>query len=215
MYLGALPLEEASINRELQELLSWADGFKRLGVRANADTPEAIKRATHPGIGLCRTERMFNAPERLAVIRRFILAEDEDEQAKAIKQLRELQTKDFIKLFKALNGAPIIIRLLDLPLHEFLPGESEVKDPQIKRRVAELKETNPMLGHRGVRLAVTKPELYEMQIEAVEKALKATDPAVSIMIPQVITIKRRLQSRELLYGRNFKIGVMMETVGLV
>lgn len=215
VYKGALPLEEASINRELQELLSWADGFKRLGVRANADTPEAITQAITfgaEGIGLCRTERMFNAPERLAVIREFILAEDEHQQAQAINSLRKLQTKDFITLFKSLKGSPIIVRLLDLPLHEFLPDESEVKDVKVRQRIAELKETNPMLGHRGVRLAVTNPEIYKMQIEAIEKARIETDAAVSIMIPQVITDQEAIKVKELLAGTKIKIGVMMETV---
>jgi pyruvate, orthophosphate dikinase len=215
VYLGVLPMEEASLNPELQELLSWADGFKRLGVRANADNPDAIKQAMAfgaEGIGLCRTERMFNAPDRLAVIRQFILAENEKEQAEAIKRLREIQTKDFIKLFKALNGSPIIVRLLDLPLHEFLPSESEVEDVRVRRRIAELKETNPMLGHRGVRLAVTNPEIYKMQIEAIEKARKETDATVSIMIPQVITAQEAIKVKELLSGTKLKIGVMMETV---
>ncbi len=215
VYKGALPLEEASINRELKELLSWADGFKRLGVRANADTPDAITQAITfgaEGIGLCRTERMFNAPERLAVIREFILAEDEQQQAQAINKLRKLQTKDFIALFKTLKGSPIIVRLLDLPLHEFLPDETEVKEARIRQRIAELKETNPMLGHRGVRLAVTNPEIYKMQIEAIEKARTETDADVSIMIPQVITDQEAIKIKELLQGTKIKIGVMMETV---
>jgi len=215
VYKGALPLEEASINRELQELLSWADGFKRLGVRANADTPDAITQAITfgaEGIGLCRTERMFNAPDRLAVIREFILAENEQQQAQAINNLRILQTKDFISLFKVLKGSPIIVRLLDLPLHEFLPDESEVKDAKVRQRIAELKETNPMLGHRGVRLAVTNPEIYKMQIEAIEKARLETDASVSIMIPQVITDQEAIKVKELLQGTKLKIGVMMETV---
>jgi pyruvate, orthophosphate dikinase len=215
VYRGALPLEEASLNAELQELLSWADGFKRLGVRANADTPEAVTQAMvfgAEGIGLCRTERMFNAPERLSVIRQFILADDDEERAEAITRLRELQTKDFIALFEALKGSPIIVRLLDLPLHEFLPDAEEVSDPKVRRRIAELRETNPMLGHRGVRLAVTNPELYRMQIEAIEKARKETDASVSVMIPQVITAQEALRIKELLSDTKLRIGVMMETV---
>jgi pyruvate, orthophosphate dikinase len=215
VYRGALPLEEASLNAELQELLSWADGFKRLGVRANADTPEAVAHAMGfgaEGIGLCRTERMFNAPERLSVIRQFILADDDEERADAITRLRELQTKDFIALFEALKGSPIIVRLLDLPLHEFLPDAEEVSDPKVRRRIAELRETNPMLGHRGVRLAVTNPELYRMQIEAIEKARKETDASVSVMIPQVITAQEALRVKELLSDTKLRIGVMMETV---
>ncbi len=215
VYRGALQLEEASLKPELQELLSWADGFKRLGVRANADTPEAITQAMlfgAEGIGLCRTERMFNAPERLAVIRQFILADNDEERTETINKLRDMQTTDFIALFQALRGAPIIVRLLDLPLHEFLPDESEVTDIKVRRRIAELQETNPMLGHRGVRLAVTNPELYRMQIEAIEKARKETNAAVSVMIPQVITAQEAQRIKELLADTKLRIGVMMETV---
>jgi pyruvate, orthophosphate dikinase len=164
------------------------------------------------GIGLCRTERMFNAPERLSVIREFILSEDETSRQTAIKHLRDLQTRDFVALFRALDGMPIIIRLLDLPLHEFLPPLDEVEDPHVRQRIADLKEVNPMLGHRGVRLAVTSPELYQMQIEAINLA-KAECPAnVSVMIPQVITAQEALIVKNLLEGSDMKVGVMIETV---
>ena len=215
IYLGLLPLEDVKLSSELAELMSWADGFKRLGVRANADTPQMIAQAREfgaEGIGLCRTERMFNAPERLSVIRRFILAETIAERSEAIEDLRELQTRDFVALFKALQGLPIIIRFLDLPLHEFLPPEHEVTDPRVKQRIIALKETNPMLGHRGVRLAVTAPEIYKMQIEAIEQALSKIPADVSIMIPQVITAQEALRIKELLKGSKTKFGVMMETV---
>ena len=215
IYLGLLPLEDVKLSSELAELTSWADGFKRLGVRANADTPQMIAQAREfgaEGIGLCRTERMFNAPERLSVIRRFILAETIAERTETIEDLRELQTRDFVALFKELQGLPIIIRLLDLPLHEFLPPEHEVTDPRVKQRIIALKETNPMLGHRGVRLAVTTPEIYKMQIEAIEQALSKISADVSIMIPQVITSQEALRIKELLKGSKTKFGVMMETV---
>jgi len=215
LYLGILPVEDVSISPELTELMGWADGSKRLGVRANADTPEAIAHAVTfggEGIGLCRTERMFNAPEHLSVIRQFILAENAARQAEAIEHLRELQTGDFIALFRELKGSPIIIRLLDLPLHEFLHSEQEVIESQVRQRIAELRETNPMLGHRGVRLAVTNPELYKMQIEAIERARTEVAADVSIMIPQVITAQEVLTVKSLLKGSNMKIGVMMETV---
>ncbi len=214
-YLGILPVEDVSLSPELTELMGWADGFKRLGVRANADIPEAIAHAVTfgaEGIGLCRTERMFNAPERLSVIRQFILAENAARQAEVIEHLRELQTGDFITLFRELKGLPIIIRLLDLPLHEFLPSEQEVIESQVRQRIAELRETNPMLGHRGVRLAVTTPEIYKMQIEAIERARTEVAADVSIMIPQVITAQEALTVKSLLKGSNMKIGVMMETV---
>ncbi len=215
VYRGLLPLDEASLSGELKEFMGWADAFKRLGVRANADNPEAIEHALSfgaEGIGLCRTERMFNAPERLSVIRQFILAENAVQQAEAIDHLRDLQTTDFIALFKAVKGASIIIRLLDLPLHEFLPREEEVKDPRVRQRIAELKETNPMLGHRGVRLAVTNPELYKMQIEAIEQAVAQVPANVSVMIPQVITAQEAIKVKTLLKGSRMRVGVMMETV---
>lgn len=215
VYLGRLAVEEVSLTQELMELMSWADGFKRLGVRANADTPQMIAQAKTfgaEGIGLCRTERMFNAPERLSVIREFILAENGSKRTDAIEHLGQLQKEDFGFLFRELQGLPIIIRLLDLPLHEFLPPEDEVADPQVRKRIAELKETNPMLGHRGVRLAVTSPQIYQMQIEAIEKALAEVPADVSVMIPQVVTAQEALMVKRLLKGSRMKVGVMMETV---
>ncbi|MDY6916690.1 MAG: putative PEP-binding protein, partial [Chloroflexota bacterium] len=215
VYQGLLPLEEVRLTPELEELLSLADGFKRLGVRANADTPEMIAQARTfgaEGIGLCRTERMFNAPVRLSVIRDFIMAEDVASRTLAIERLRELQTRDFVNLFKELDGLPIVIRLLDMPLHEFLPSEHEVTDPLVRERIAELKETNPMLGHRGVRLAVTTPDIYKMQIEAIAQALTEVSADVSIMVPQVITAQEARAVKGLLKGLSLKFGVMMETV---
>lgn len=215
VYEGVLALEEAQPAAELKDILSMADGFKRLGVRANADTPAMIAQAKTfgaEGIGLCRTERMFNAPERLSVIREFILAQNAAQRTAAIKRLRDLQARDFVALFKELDGLPIVIRLLDLPLHEFLPAEQDITDPVVKARIADLKETNPMLGHRGVRLAVTTPEIYEMQIAAIEEALSEVPASVSIMIPQVINLEEALTVRRLLKGSKLKFGVMMETV---
>ena len=215
VYLGALPLVEGGFTPEVKELLNIANGFKRLGVRANADTPDMIARALEfgaEGIGLCRTERMFNAPERLAAIREFIMAENPENRSAAIKNLGELQVTDFTALFKELRGSPIIIRLLDLPLHEFLPSENETTDPQMKQRIASLKEINPMLGHRGVRLALTTPDIYIMQIEAIKKAMTLVPANVSIMIPQVITSQEAINVKNLAKGINVKLGVMMETV---
>jgi pyruvate, orthophosphate dikinase len=215
LYLGLLPLEEVTLSPELQELMGWADGFKRLGTKANADTTDMIAQAIAfgaEGIGLCRTERMFNAPEGLSAIREFILAENPQHRVTAIAHLRALQVRDFAGIFRELQGRPIIIRLLDLPLHEFLPHEEEVKDARILERIRDLRETNPMLGHRGVRLAVTNPELYRMQIEAIAQA-KAEVPAdVSILVPQVITAKEAITVKNLLKGTDLKVGVMIETV---
>jgi pyruvate,orthophosphate dikinase len=215
VYKGVLPLIDARLTPELEELMGLADGFRRLGIRANAETPDMIAQARifgAEGIGLCRTERMFNAPEQLSAIRDFILAEDQTRRSQSVSHLLKLQTNDFIALFKSLDGLPVIIRLLDLPLHEFLPGENDVTDPQIKNKIIELKETNPMLGHRGVRLAVTTPEIYKMQIEAIVQAKTVVPANVSIMVPQVITAQEAIIVRDLLQGANLKFGVMMETV---
>lgn len=215
LYLGALPLIEAEVTAELGELISWADGIRRLGVRANADTADMITKALEfgaEGIGLCRTERQFNAPERLSVIREYILAVTAAQKNDSLARLRKLQTEDFKAIFKVLQGKPVIIRLLDLPLHEFLPSEVDTKDPGIKARVHFLKEVNPMLGHRGVRLGVTNPEIYQMQIEAILEARAEVPANVSVMIPQVITLQELLYVRRYIKDAALKVGVMMETV---
>jgi pyruvate,orthophosphate dikinase len=215
VYAGALALTEAEVTGELGELLSWADDFRRLGVRANADTPELVARALKfgaEGIGLCRTERQFNAPERLSVIREYILSETAAQRADALRRLSDLQKQDFIAIFQELKGKPIIIRLLDLPLHEFLPSEASAPDPETKRRIHALKEVNPMLGHRGVRLGVTNPEIYQMQIDAIVEARREVPADVSIMIPQVITLQELLWVKRYVKDPTLKVGVMMETV---
>ena len=216
VYIGALPLEEGAMIKELEELLTWTDGAKRLGVRANADVPEMVTQAIKlgaEGIGLCRTERQFNGPERLSAIREYIMAETASQKARALEHLSKLQKEDFIALFKELKGLPIIIRLLDLPLHEFLPSEAETRDERIKQRIAELKEINPMLGHRGVRVAVTNPDIYKMQIEAIEAAKKEVPADVSVMIPQVITSQELIMiKKSCVEGSTLQVGTMMETV---
>jgi len=216
VYEGSLPLAEGQLTKEFEELMTWTDGFKHLGVRANADTPEMVAQARRlgvEGIGLCRTERQFNEPERLSVIREFILAETETQRAAALERLRELQKEDFVAIFKELEGMPIVVRLLDLPLHEFLPPEAETSDNRIRQRTAELREINPMLGHRGVRVAVTNPDIYKMQVEAIEAAKAEVQADVSIMIPQVITLQELLLIRKSCFeGSSLKVGTMMETV---
>jgi pyruvate,orthophosphate dikinase len=216
VYMGTLPLEEGTMINEFGELLTWLDGAKRLGVRANADMPEMVAQAIKlgaEGFGLCRTERQFNGPERLSAIREYIMAETAGQKSQALEHLSKLQKEDFIALFKELKGLPIIIRLLDLPLHEFLPSEKETTDEKTKQRIAELKEINPMLGHRGVRVAVTNPEVYKMQVEAVEAARKEVHADVSIMIPQVITSQELIMIKKgCTEGSTLKVGTMMETV---
>ncbi|MBI4304110.1 MAG: pyruvate, phosphate dikinase [Chloroflexi bacterium] len=219
VYLGILPLVKVRMTAEMGEVLSWADDFRRLGVRANADTPEMIKLALEfgaVGIGLCRTERQFNAPERLSVIRQFIMADIAAERTEAVARLKQLQKEDFTAIFKELKGKPIIIRLLDLPLHEFLPSETETTDPKIRERVRQLKEVNPMLGHRGVRLGITNPEIYRMQVEAISEAREEVSSQVevnvSVMIPQIITSQELLWVKKYFKDSSVRVGVMMETV---
>jgi len=215
IYAGALPLQEVEAADELKELMSLTDSFRRLGVRANADTAEMVIKAKElgaEGIGLCRTERQFNSPESLSAIREFILAEDNSERAEAISHLQRLQKEDFTAIFTALDGMPIIIRLLDLPLHEFLPSADETSDPQLQKRIKELAEINPMLGHRGVRVGITFPEIYQMQINAIIDAKSEVPANVSIMVPQVITTKEFISVKKQVKDPKVKLGVMMETV---
>jgi pyruvate,orthophosphate dikinase len=215
VYTGSLPLKEAEVIPEFTELLALADSFRRLKVRANADTEDAVALAIKfgaEGIGLCRTERQFNDPERLYTIREFIMANTSALRSKTLGQLHQLQKEDFVIIFRELKGMPIIVRLLDLPLHEFLPSETETSDPQLKDRVRELRETNPMLGHRGVRLAVTYPEIYRMQIDAISEARDEVGADVSIMVPQVITLQELVWVKSMARDTALKVGVMMETV---
>ncbi len=215
VYQGALALLEAEATPELAKLLSWADDTKQIGVWGNADTAEGVALARKhgaEGIGLCRTERQFTGKLRLDAIRDFILSDSNDEEERALANLRDLQKTDFLTLFRALEDTPIIIRLLDLPLHEFLPADLETEDPRLKQRIEDLHEVNPMLGHRGVRLAVTTPRVYAMQVEAIAEAQAETGARVSIMVPQVITLQELLWVKKHIEGKGFRIGIMMETV---
>jgi pyruvate,orthophosphate dikinase len=215
IYLGILPVQDAETTTELTKLMSWADKYKKLGVWANADTAEMVTQARKfgaEGIGLCRTERQFNSPERLSAIREFILAKTQAERDEAISHLQRLQKEDFVSIFKVLEGIPIIIRLLDLPLHEFLPHEKDTSDPYIKERLKELKEINPMLGHRGVRVGITFPEIYQMQINAISEARAEVPADVRIMIPQVITVQELIWVKKYVKDTALKVGIMMETV---
>jgi len=215
VYLGLLPLQETKTTAELMELMSWADSYKRLGVWANADTVEMITQAKNfgaEGVGLCRTERQFNSPERLSAFREFILAKAASERSAAIRRLQRLQKEDFVAIFRVLDGMPIIIRLLDPPLHEFLPSAEETDDPQLKMWLKELAEINPMLGHRGVRVGVTSPEVYQMQINAIIEAKSEVAANVSIMVPQVINSQELLWVKKYVKDPAAKVGIMMETV---
>ncbi|GAA0321536.1 pyruvate, phosphate dikinase [Sphingomonas oligophenolica] len=198
--MGAVPTVQPELAGDFGTLMVWADGVRRLKVRANAETPLDAKVAREfgaEGIGLCRTEHMFFDAARITAVRQMILAEDEAGRRVALEKLLPEQRADFIQLFEVMAGLPVTIRLLDPPLHEFLPHEeaefAEVASAAgvdidvLKRRAAELHEFNPMLGHRGCRLGVTYPEIYEMQARAIfEAAIAVAEKSGSAPIPEVM-----------------------------
>jgi pyruvate,orthophosphate dikinase len=291
IYLGEVPTVDPEISKDLLTLLSWADEIRTMGVRANADTPEAAARARQlgaEGIGLCRTERMFNAVDRLPIVREMILAGSKEKRSEAVAKLLPMQKSDFKEIFRAMKGLPVTVRLLDPPLHEFLPSAEELaselrkleemdraffsmenisevmkfldpafreslrpldhmvadiieikekrldkklirKQQETLRKVQEMKEVNPMLGHRGVRLGITYPEIYRMQIQAIMEATaelmkEGLNIQPEIMVPQVCTAQELKWVYELMkkvqkevenqYGVKiqFKFGTMIEVV---
>ncbi|HEX7145442.1 MAG TPA: pyruvate, phosphate dikinase [Gaiellaceae bacterium] len=192
--VGEVPLVAPEVNDDLQRILEWGDEHRTLKVRANADTPEDAAKAREfgaEGIGLCRTEHMFMADGRLPVVRQMILAEGEEGRRQALDKLLPMQQGDFEAIFEAMAGLPVTIRLLDPPLHEFLPPAEQVTDERTRRRIKQLQESNPMLGTRGCRLGLQWPEIYEMQVRAIIRAARAVDqrtgeaPLVEIMHPLV------------------------------
>ncbi|MFP4443640.1 MAG: putative PEP-binding protein, partial [Spirochaetia bacterium] len=215
VFEGHIGLIEPKISGELNTFLSWTDEIrmsadrsglpKGFGIRTNADTPADAKNARKfgaEGIGLCRTEHMFFEEDKLPFFQEMIVAEDIEARTKALKKLLPLQKKDFKGIFKAMNGFPVTIRLLDPPLHEFIPKtKAEAKElsekigvstKKIQSKAESLHELNPMLGHRGCRLGITYPEIYDMQVEAIitaacEVAKSGTDVKPEIMIPLVGT----------------------------
>ena len=215
VYAGELELVDSEGSAELDELLEWADDSTALRVWANADTPEmvrAAKRFGARGIGLLRTERMFNEPESLRLIREYILTENSSDRRKALTALRDRQREDFIEIFKALEGMPLIVRLLDMPLHEFLPEEYGHGDARIQSRRTEMAEVNPMMGHRGVRLGISQPGLYKMQVDAIQEARAEVPADVRLMIPQVISQREAIVVKEHIDYAGLEVGVMIETV---
>ncbi|MBI5917447.1 MAG: pyruvate, phosphate dikinase [Bacteroidetes bacterium] len=286
VYQGEIPTVEPKFSNDLKTLLAWADGVARLKVFANADTPGAAKRAVEygaMGIGLCRTERMFNAPERLPIVIDMILANTTAEREVALDRLLPIQKQDFKEVFKVMSPRPVTVRLLDPPIHEFLPNEEDVvaelehlhhlkttidgvnnlfgslrlleaeeemklgypspfnqtggdlvrqaitKKERMLRKIKELHEVNPMLGHRGVRLGLTYPEIYKMQIQAILEAtaecqLEGIEIHPEIMVPQVCTVVelqhvkvfvdelREKIEREKKIKLRFKFGSMIEVV---
>ena len=208
VFIGSVPMIEPAMSGDFGTLMEWADGCRRMGVRANAETPldaETARKFGAEGIGLCRTEHMFFDPQRIGVVRQMIMASSAGDRRDALSRLLPFQREDFHRLFTIMAGLPVTIRLLDPPLHEFLPHSSaemeEVAQAMgvdletIRRRGTELAEANPMLGHRGCRLGISFPEIYEMQARAIfEGAIKVanetgTSPHPEIMIPLISTRK--------------------------
>ncbi|MBM3806364.1 MAG: pyruvate, phosphate dikinase, partial [Actinobacteria bacterium] len=223
--LGEMKLTAAEPTKEFQTILKWADEIRKgkLAVRANADTAEDATKAREygaEGIGLCRTEHMFLAPDRLPVVRRMILASTPADEAAALEELRVVQKEDFVSLLRAMSGLPVTVRLLDPPLHEFLPNvdELEIKaatsgldeqETKLLRAAHDWAEVNPMLGTRGVRLGVIKPGLYAMQVRALmqaadEVAAEGYEPIVEVMIPLTVT------REELALARSWVESVLVE-----
>jgi pyruvate,orthophosphate dikinase len=210
VYIGEVPTVAPQVTKDFQTILSWAKSTKKLGIRANADTPDAAKLARKfgaEGIGLCRTERMFNATDRIGLFVDMIMATNESQRNQVLKKLGQLQKSDFVQILKAMEGYKVTIRLLDPPLHEFLPNPEELMDriyknkkgenlsqtKKVLERAKELAEINPMMGHRGVRVGITYPEIYRIQITAVfeaavELSKKKVNAKPQIMIPQVGSI---------------------------
>jgi len=238
--LGEVPLILPELGTEFSEFLSWADEVRRLGVRTNADTPADSKVARDfgaEGIGLCRTEHMFFGEDRILAVREMILAKTPEERRRAINKIRPMQRSDFLEIFRVMDGLPVTIRLLDPPLHEFLPSDDEeieklasqmgVPAVKLKQTVNSLKEFNPMLGHRGCRLGISHPEIYEMQVEAIfEAAVEAIKQGIKaipeVMIPLVGHVKEFSILKEMVERKaeevfekagvrcEYKVGTMIE-----
>jgi pyruvate,orthophosphate dikinase len=236
-----VPLVEARVDENFETVLEWADQFRRLGVRTNADTPEDARRARElgaEGIGLCRTEHMFMAEDRQPKMRAMIMANTREARRRALAELLPLQQEDFEGIFEAMAGLPVTVRLLDPPLHEFLPNLADLS-AQVERarieetddladlervleRVVDISEENPMLGTRGCRLGILYPEIYEMQVHAIMRAAKAAaePPHPEIMIPlvdyeQELEIMRELvvcvgDEEGLTVGEDYTVGTMIE-----
>jgi pyruvate,orthophosphate dikinase len=238
---GKVDMIEPQLSGEFSTLIGWADKVRKLGVRANADTPADAKAAVRfgaEGIGLCRTEHMFFDEDRIQAVREMILADDEKFRRAALAKLLPMQRADFVELFEIMDGRPVTIRLLDPPLHEFLPhGEEEIAvvaaamgaDPRkLADRARELAEFNPMLGFRGCRIAIAYPEVAEMQARAifeaaVEAAKRTGKPVVpEVMVPLIATkmefdlVKARIDAMAKAVAKetgaklNYQVGTMIE-----
>jgi len=240
VFKGKIPVVDPEIGKNFKKFMSWVNDYKKIGVRANADTPDDSKVALNfgaEGIGLCRTEHMFFEADRIKAVRKMIVAKSKEEREKALAKLLPIQKKDFMEIFKVMNNLPVTIRLLDPPLHEFLPNEDEdikeiagelgLKFDELKATVNSLHEMNPMLGHRGCRLSITYPEILEMQVRAIfEATVELTKEGYKVkpevMIPlvgdvkevkvlkdQIIKIADEIMKKENLKF-NYKVGTMIE-----
>ncbi len=239
--IGEIKTVKPEISGEFSKIMKWADSFRKLKVRSNSETPTDSKIARDfgaEGIGLCRTEHMFFDEERILSVREMILSKTKEDRASALDKLLPYQKKDFFEIFKIMQGLPVTVRLLDPPLHEFLPkSQKEIEDvgnslkltnEEIKLRIAELHEQNPMLGHRGCRLGISFPEIYEMQCRAIFEALielkkkkiksafpeimiplVSTEAEIKIMKDLVITTARRVQNKHKIKIK-FLVGTMIE-----
>jgi pyruvate, orthophosphate dikinase len=220
--LGRAPLVDAEISPELDEFLTLGDSFRKTGVWANADTPSMVAKAIEfkaEGFGLVRTERMFNAQNRLPFVQHMIISENVEERKKWLDKLKEFQRQDFLEIFQEAKGRPVVIRLLDLPQHEFLhaPASPELAD-LIAKKLPSLKEDNPMLGHRGIRLGMTYPEIYEMQSKAIAEAKSIVESQgirvhAEIMLPLTSEANELARLRELVKSilPDSPVGTMLET----
>ena len=207
IYLGEIKTVNAEHSESFNQFMEWSEKTARLKVRMNAETPQDIKVGYQfgaKGIGLVRTEHMFFGAERLVEMRRFILSSSREDRLEALNHIKQYQVEDFKEIFKLSGEHPTIVRLLDPPLHEFLPHSEEdianvakqlnIPKETLDKRIVDLNEVNPMLGHRGCRLAITYPELYEMQVEAIiESVFKLKEEGIQckpeIMIPLVSTVE--------------------------
>ena len=235
--LGAVKTVEANLSGDFSQIMEWSDKYRKLAVRTNAETPLDCKNAVKfgaEGVGLCRTEHMFFEEERIISIREMILSESKDGRVAALNKLLPYQQNDFVEIFKILEDRPVNIRLLDPPLHEFLPhSEKEISDladitnfsrDKLVERIKLLSEANPMLGHRGCRLGITYPEIYEMQVKAIFNAAALLDakPKIELMIPLAFGVKELKLLKEKILAVikeieeekklkfNYKIGTMIE-----
>ncbi len=238
---GEVKTVKPEISGDFSKLMSWADKFRKLKIRTNSETPLDSKTAREfgaEGIGLCRTEHMFFDEERILSVREMILSKSKEDRASALKKLLPFQKKDFIDIFKIMNGLPVTVRLLDPPLHEFLPKNQKeisdvanalnIKSSELEGRITELHEQNPMLGHRGCRLGISFPEIYEMQCTAIFHALVeckklkiksiipeimiplvSTEAEIKIMKDLVIRVAKEVENKTKI-KLNFLVGTMIE-----